>query len=367
MRVTLVLVILLLPGCTSPASDAPTQPSPGSQRGAPEVPTWERDETPTTPEYVASHPLAVSASAAERWVRPGEPVVANASAVGAATFAWFLASRNPEVPGNPSSTTFGAKVAPLKIAPNETIELVMPRALRHVLAVDGGGSGRLNVSAVEGPTLAGVPIVLRGTPAEPVFFPDDIKVPVGGRVFVKSELSSLVTLRGVDVMAPMGAGPSVTFAATNELGDYDLVVVAEDGAGGRGNASIRLIVDKRKPEANQTLGPWTGTIQRPALGLPGDAPAVHEFALDFPARTATLTFNATSSAPVEPKLRVRVIDAHDSDVASGEGASGEIALGGLPAGTYRVLIDTTGGVSVSYAAEARVDLLLIPPESFFNS
>ena len=367
MRVALVLVILLLAGCTSPAGDKPTPSSPVSDREAPEVPTREWDETPTSPEYAPSRPLVVTASAMERWVRPGDLVVANASASGASSYAWFLASRNPDVPGNPPSTTFGRKEAPVKIAPGETVEIVASRALRHFLGLEGGGSGRLNVTAVDGPTLGGVTVRITGTPSDPVFFPDDIKVPIGGRVLIQSDLSSLVTLRGLDVMAPLGRGASLSFPATNELGDYDDIVVAEDGSGGRGGASIRLIVDKRKPEANQTLGPWTGTLQRPALGLPGEAPNVHEFELEHPARAAFLTFNSSSSAPVDPELRLRVLDVHDAEVASTEGAAGELDLGGLPAGTYRLAVDSTGGVSVSYAAEVRVELLLLPPDSFFNT
>lgn len=184
---------------------------------------------------------------------------------------------------------------------------------------------------------------------------------------VKSELASLVTLQGLDVMAPVGSGTSVSFAATNELGDYDLVAVAEDRTGGRGSASIRLIVDKRKPEANQTFGPWSGTVQRPTLGLPGDAPTVHAFELDHPARSGVLVYNSTSTAPVEPELRIRVLDADSSEVAAAEGSAGEIELGGLPKGVYRVIVDSTGGVAVEYAAETRVQLLLVPPESFFNT
>lgn len=366
MRLPLLLVAILLAGCTMPGEDRGPSASQGG-RDAPEVPTRSWDETPTSPEYVASRPLNVNASAFERWVRPGESVIVNASASEASAFFWFLASRNPDVPGNPPSATFGRREAPVKIAPGETVEIVATRALRHVLGVEGGAPGTLNVTGIDGPTLGGVTVRITGSETDPVFFPDDIKVPVGGRVLIQSDLASLVTLRGLDVMAPLGSGASLSFPATNELGDYDVVVVAEDRDGGRGSASVRLIVDKRKPDANQTLGPWTGTIQRPSFGLPGDTPNVHEFELDHPARSAVLTFNSSSSAPVDPELRVRVMDAQDAEVAAMNGGAGEVDLGGLPAGKYRLLVDSTSGVSVSYAAEARVELLLLPPDSFFNT
>lgn len=366
MRIPVLLAAIRLAGCTVPGEDRGPLSSQG-ERDAPEVPTRPWDETPTSAEYLASRLLNVNASAFERWVRPGDSVIVNASALEASAFLWFLASRNPDVPGNPPSATFGRREAPMKIAPGETVEIVASHALRHVFGLEGGGSGRLNVTGIAGPTLAGVTVRITGTQADPVFFPDDIKVPVGGRVLVQSDLPSLVTLRGLDVMSPLGSGASLSFPATNELGDYDVVVVAEDRNGGRGSDSIRLIVDKRKPEANQTMGPWSGTLQRPTLGLPGESPNAHEFELDHPARSAIITYNSTSSAPVDAELRVRVLDAQGAEVAAMEGGAGELDLGGLPAGKYRLLVDSTGGVSVSYAAEVRVELLLLPPDSFFNT
>lgn len=366
MRVALLVAAILLAGCTSPGPTG-ERSTPSQPRESPEVPTQAWDETPTRPEYVGSRPLVVNASAADRWVRPGEAVLVSASVAGAASFSWFLASRNPEVPGNPPSTTLGRKEPPVAIAPGETVEIVADRALRHVLGLGGGGSGRLNVTAVDDSTFSGIAVRIRGTEGDPVFFPDDVKVTIGGRVLIQSELASVVTLRGLDVMAPLGKGASLSFPATSELGDYDVVVVAEDELGGRGGASVRLIVDKRKPDANQTLGPWTGTLQRPALGLPGESPNVHEFKLDHPARSAVLAFNSSTSAPAEATLRVRLLDMDDREIATTAATEGELDLGGLPAGEYRLAVDSTSGVSVTYAAEIRVELMLLPPDSFFST
>lgn len=370
MRGVLLLVVFVasvaFAGCTRPAPETPTPVF-----DPPEVPGRPWDAPGREPAiFIPAGALRVNLTVEDRWVRPGEPITAQASIEGGSgTFEWFFASRNPLVPGSHPSTTFGAKVEEQKLARGESsAPVALSRPLRHVFSMDGAESRvNLTVAPAKGPSQSWL---LRVTDADGTlrFFPDEVFAYAGDSLVIRNDAASLVTVVQSDVMAPAApAGPRAAFNATNELGDYDLVVVARDGQGGRGEAMARIIVDKRKPDPELMLGPWTGTLQRPTLGLPGEAPSVHEFTLDHAARVASLSFNATSSAPVDPALRVRVVDVHEAEVAAAEGASGTVELGGLPRGTYRVLVESTAGVSVSYTAEARVELLLLPPESFFNT
>ena len=361
-------LVVLLAGCTGPEASEPPGPTPAPAWDPPEVPTvpFREDREPAS--FAPSRPLEVRAQAVERWVRPGEEVRAGATAPGAVAFSWFLASRNPTVPGTEPSTTFGQRQAPVLLAPNETFEVPTDRTLRHVLAVDESSPHRLNVTISREVQAGDALVRIVPAPGGDRFLPDDILVPLGARVQVQNELPAPVTLQGVDVTAPVGSpGPRVSFPAPSELGDYDLVVVASDGDTARGSASIRLIIDKRKPDANQTHGPWTGTIQRPTLGLPGEEERSHAFALEHAAREAILTFNASSSAPADVVLRIRVLTAAGEEVAQASGKTGEVALGRLEKGEHEVLVATTSGVNVDYAIEVRVSLDLVPPASFFNT
>lgn len=363
-----VVACLALAGCARPSQDTQTTPA----SGPPEVPGRPGDPAERAPAiFIPARALNVDLTVEDRWVRPGDPIVAQASVDSpGALFEWFFASRNPPVPGTPPSTTFGAKAEPQKLASEESsAPLALSRPLRHVFSLDGGPAlVNVTVSSSRGSPQSWLVRITEAEGGGLRFIPDDVFAYAGDSLVFRNDGASLVTIVQADVMAPVApAAPRAVFNATNELGDYDLVVVVRDGQGGRGEALARVIVDIRKPEANQTLGPWTGTLQRPALGLPGDAPNVHEFTIDHAARAATLVFNATSSAPPDPAVRVRVVDANDSEVALGEGASGALDLGGLARGTYRVVVESTAGLSVSYAAEARVELILVPPASFFNT
>ena len=359
-----LVVVLMLAGCVNLATP---EDEGGPTRGPPEVPTQARGATPAPATFASSRPIAVEIVAMDAWVRPGEPINATARAPAASSFAWFLANRNPLVPGAEASTTFGQKEAPRKLAPTEVTTLPASRALRHVYGLDSGAAW-LNVTLQPSIPPSSVLVRLAREEATTRFWPDDLVLGVGSQVEVRNDLDALVTLQMVDVMLPLTGGSSISVAAPLELGDYDLVLVAQDGAGGRGEASARLIVDKRKPDEVQTLGPYRGSVQRPALGLPGDERATHEVALPYDAREGTLRWNATSEAPLPAALRVRLLDPEGADVFEPQtGTEGEAGLAGLAKGSYRLVVESTSGVAVSYQAEARVRLALVPPASFFNT
>ncbi|HUR68801.1 MAG TPA: hypothetical protein VM370_06100 [Candidatus Thermoplasmatota archaeon] len=348
-RLLAIVLVLLLAGCTRPEPRPAILPEPEP----------ESEPEPAQTIVFAALPTArllVSLDVVDRWVRPEDTVLANATAR-ASSFEWYLAERNPlaRVPD----------AGPFALARGGALTLDVRRAGRHVFALDASDA-RLNVSIVPGalPLRLDARLVDEGEGAR--FAPDELVGGPGSVIALSNDALPLATVRRVEQMMPLPeSGRTIHLRMPDhvrELGDYDLVVVARDGAGAVGEASARIVYDNRKPEANQTFGPWQGTFRAPAL--PGRSePVRHAW---WNARTLTsldVTFTATSGLPAPAAVRVTLVDASGASIASAD--AGGFHVASLASGDHAIVVELLEGALVSYEVQARGVWDLTPPRSFF--
>lgn len=346
-------MVLLLAGCTCAPNDllseaATSQPTPAPLQDARAIKPFAAPPAPV---------LDVSLEVVERWVRPGDAVVAQASAK-AAVFEWYLAPRNPlfEIrdPG------------PFALADGATHSLDVRREGRHVFGLDGT-SARLSVSILEGalPLRLDARLVDEGSGAR--FAPDELVGGPGSRVSLVNDLESLATLRRADEMIPLrGVGETISFQlkdTVDELGDYDLVVVARDGAGAVGAASARLVYDNRKPDAEHEFGPFRGRFQLPPLPTQANI-ARHDWTNDHTLRSLNVTLSRAAAGPAPAALRLSLEGPGGTVITTSEDPG--FTAEGLPNGTYAFVVEQLGGAFVEYRIEAHGIWDLQPPASFFR-
>lgn len=384
VRRSLLLVALLLSaGCVGlqqePADgtgEAPTRNAVSRERMG--------DDPTAAPLPQEPRALAVNLTVVDRWVRPQDEVAASVTSAGASTFEWFLVSRNPVVAAAPSSGghAHGADGSHTGSAAASSVDTGDVAPGDSSVPVSLGGVGRVVLaSRAGGPPAVGI-VLNRSLPTSVVdvfavangssvrFIPSEVTAGVGSQLVLHNRAGSSARLQQVEIQSPLGvSGQSVRFSMPSglELGEYDVIVVARSSNDAAGAASERLIYDRRKPDANQTFGPWRGEFR--ASGLPPDVvpPAEHGFESKFAFQELTIGFEASSEAPAGAKVVVRLFDASGDEIwtSAASGADG-VTLRGLPAGAYVVRVEPAEGVMVSYELKASGVLLLVPPASFFN-
>lgn len=358
-RVLAILLVVLSSGCALNApQDAPTATPTATQPTVPDT----ADELVVPPTEKSQ--LPVSLSVQDRWVRPSDLVVANATAPAGATIGWFLAPRNPDVPGE-ENYEFVPRTLAATPPGSTSNEARMAELGRYTYAARAFPNASFNVTVVSAlPAGAGATVSFVVDEYGPRFFPTELFVgknaPV--RVHNRAKTQDVEPVR-VEQMTRVGAdGPAVSFRPPVLLGDYDLVALARDDADGWGQASARIIVDARKPDANVTLGPWSGTFTVTTVEKPDDFPISTRFNLS----SLTLAFNAASSGPQAASVRVSVIDANGTVLGKAEGAQGTLELRELPGKSLVVRVESLAGVSTSYQIEGKGVMGLVAPDSFFN-
>jgi hypothetical protein len=320
------------------------------------------------PQPVAHRALDVTLDVRDRWVRPNDTVVATAHAPPQARIAWLLAVRNPvaspnwpHAPGDPVAVPAGAERAATKLTD----------AGRYVLGLAGGAAPLLNVSVDPRlPAQLDAVVDAVDTPEGLRFVPDEATAGRNGLLVVRNHAAREVVLAERDWMGLLpaeGAQARFTMPKGIDLGDYELRVVATDASGAVGEARARLLFDLRKPDENATVGPFNGTLRAAAPPPVGAAPAEHPFTARHPIRELSVAFNASSGIPGPATVVVQVLGPEGKVLDTSEpSASGSLVLRDLPAGAYSLRVSPAQGAYVSYNVEARVRLLLVPPESFFG-
>lgn len=361
VRVALLVVVLLLAGCTS-------QEKPAAPSGASPEPEGRPSATPEGPP--AKRSLEVSLSVAQRWVKPQETVDAQAQTRAGVSVAWYLAPRNPVVPGQEDEAIqYVPRTLGVVELGGTSMEARMDVAGRYSFAASARPDARFNVTVSGSLTQGGTREVRFVEDAFGArFSPAELEVGPGVSVYVRNAARASVEPVRVDQMARVAPdGLVASFAAPTLLGDYDLVALARDGADGWGEAAARLIVDARRPDENATFGPFEGRLDASAPAGLGGAPHEHEFASRFALRDLNVTFSTKSDAPLPASIVVRLL-VNGTKVGEGPASdAGNFQVASLPPGRAVVQVEIEQGVGVAYSVLVRGTNVLVPPASFFNT
>lgn len=344
-------------------------------------------------------PLDVLLASSTAWVRPGESATFTASSSAAKTYTWFLAPR-PVATSTASSSSGGHHLAsiplgestpscvlspgcpgdapPARTAPAkaDTGEL-QPGTYSEPLKFNDEGLYQfhchphpwmaLNIVVKDGASASGtqhVEIVDGASQDEFRYVPDELEIAPGTKVVFWNNGTNMHTgTQGGFAWLIPGSDAEIEYAPS-DAGDFDVLVIAKDAGTGRGEARVRLLVDPNKPDEFPTLGPFEGEFTKGVPSDPQPEAKDHAFTLDFPARTLSFAFEATSDAPaLEPKVLVTLLQG-EKEVASAEPSSaGEIQVEDLPAGAYTLRVSAAEGVLITYKATGEAALDLTPPES----
>ena len=339
--VAVILVVLLLAGCTRVDSETGSPATPSASQPP-------RDADLFTPDALVERALV--AVVEPRWVRPGE--VMNASAQAAGVVDWFVASRNPIRAATPQPLAERAQ-------PDSSVSLALREPGRHAFLV---GTAGLNVSIVPGAAPAALVAVASQEDGEWRVVPQALRAGVGSSLHVENRASRDVLVKRIDLHPYVATGAATAFAMpeTLELGDYDVLGVTLDEKAVGENAT-RVIYDARKPDAAWDAGPFTGSFQAAATAQP----TRHEWRADWKARNITVAFSASSGAPAAFTVRASLVDTDGTEVAGGAPPGFDIPA--LPKGAYAFVVTASEGMLVEYELSARGEWVLTPPPSLFNS
>jgi hypothetical protein len=249
-RLGAIMLILLLAGCNG----AP-EPTPSLTPSPPPGPS----PTPTPSAGATVPRLDVALKVVDRWVRPEDRVEANATAR-ATLYEWYLAPRNPlwRVPD----------AGPFFIASESARDLNVREVGRHGFALEEGAA-HLGVSIIPDALPLRLEASLLDEGDSVLFAPDELVGGPGSVLTLTNHLTVPARILPIERMIPLAENTSsISFLKPDhveELGDYDLVVVARDGAGAVGETRARIVYDNRKPDPSHTFGPFTGRFQAPPL------------------------------------------------------------------------------------------------------
>lgn len=362
----MILIVVLLGGCTRPEGPSPlgeptTSPSPVH------TPSQTRDVATSPPAPLVKSAVSVRVQIFDRWVKPPEPILANASVPEGANVAWFLAPRNPIVPGA-DRIDYVPPTLNLVGEGSSSSEARMAGFGRYAYAARDLPLVRFNVTVSSSLPVGGAQEVLFVQDAWGArFAPSELLVGRDTGVYVRNAAPRDVDVVRVDQMLRVAPdGRSASIAPPTLLGDYDVIALARDDADGWGEASVRVIVDARKPDAAVSLGPWNGTFVTSFAQAEG--PQDRSFEARFNASNFTLRWTSSTDAPAgAASVRVSLLDGEGKVVEKADGASGVIGPRGLPRGAYVVRVEPLEGVRVAYTVEGALTLVLEPPPSFFRT
>lgn len=349
----------------------------------------------------AATPLDVTLSGSTAWARPGEAATFTATSKGATSYEWFLAARpaaaadgggggsahsghilqDATVDDHLADAKFGpghAETKPARQAPSklDTGEL-QPGTYSEPLTVPEEGLYQfhchphpwmaLNIATKEGASATGtqhVQIVDGANQDEFRYVPNELVVAPGTQIVFWNNGTNMHTgtQGGFAWLIPQ-IGPSISYAPPDE-GDFDVLVVARDDATGRGEARVRILVDSTKPNEIQTVGPYQGSFKKGVANDPQPEVMEHPFSINFPARTLTFTYEATSTLPASgAKVSVTLLQGTTELATAPASADGELKVENLPAGSYTLRVMAAEGVLIDYTAKGTAELDLTPPES----
>lgn len=362
VRVVLLVLVLFAAGCTNLDADAPTTTSPTQ----PTASTRPLDVNHSAPPPTTKRILEVTVALSNRWVKPTETILATANV----PVAWFVAPRNPDVPGQEGEAIhYVPRSLGLVGEGGASRDASMTLIGRYSYAVKDAPHAQFNVTVDADALRGGSTEVkfVRDAYGER-FSPTELVVGRDTLVSVRNEVARTIEPIRVDQMArvaPDGATANIT--APTLLGDYDVVALARDASDGWGQASVRLIVDTRRPDASVTFGPYSGRFTSAAPAPLGDAPQQIKLATNYNLTNVTVTFNATSQGPVPPGILVRIVVGGEKLGDAPAGASGTFVVARVPAGEWSLEVEPREGAVIDFFVSATAVQEFAPPESFFNS
>ncbi|MFA5860114.1 MAG: hypothetical protein WDA16_00320 [Candidatus Thermoplasmatota archaeon] len=363
MRVIALLVLALtLVGCTRP-EDVPTQATSTPTISTLPSPAPIVETLPAQP--IRKVPLVVLVNVSDRWLRPNDTILASAQAPEGAAVSWYLAPRNPYVAGEdnvdlvPRSlgvvSRGSASIGAMMPSPGwYSYELKDAPAVRFNVTVSSSGSGEVPSEV----RLVRDEFGLRFAPSELVVGPS---VPVSVRSFV--DVTAEVQ-RADQMVRTSASGQNASIPPPTLVGDYDVVALVRDAADGWGEGSVRIIVDPRKPDANVTFGPYTGTFTAPINATSTTSDSVYRVRFDF--EVLHLNWTTSTDGAIPASVRVIILDANGTLVTKAEGARGDLEVRGAPrSGIVRV--EAVSGIQVSYKVTGEGRMVLEPPATLFTS
>jgi len=354
-RGALVLLALLLAGCTAP--DAAPPPEPRAVQEAPLLLGL------APPERVVPLPLALSVSLSERWLKPLRGVEVDVEASPGAMVAWFASLEEAE----PRASSIGGDVFLMRASTQERRDGTGPRAPASLAPLEPDGRARTMHVAHAGRyafAAEGARLVVNAWPQAPAgaaqaflleedgalrFEPPELDVAPGARVLVWSQVARAVVVEEVSYAAwvPLEArGGRVTPV---DEGLWTLVAVAV-GANARGAASASFLVDFERPSDRLAVGPYAGDFAAPEAGA--HEPRRLTFGAEHPLQRLRIGFAARSSAPAPASV---VVALYHEDALLGEAssvASSEMLFEELPAGKYALVVRGEHGALVGYEVAA---------------
>lgn len=403
MRTTLLLTIALatalLTGCIGNAAEKAPPTTPVELQST----NTGEDASLSLPAKPTRTSLDVTAAVSQPWAKPGDAVTLTAASTKATSFSWYLqlrpASAAPAASGGHSghrallgedesfnSAMFGpghgSGPEPAGPKPQPKFETGNIEAGKTSKILQFNQEGlyqfhchphpwmKMNITVKAGASNAQQTVTILDGRAqgEYRYAPEDLVVAPGTKVqFVNKGAQMHTATQEAYLELIPGDGKSITFTPQT-TGDYDVVVIARDATTGVGVAKARLLVDATKPEEKQTIGPYSGELEKGIPNAPEDqqSQATHTFTSPFAFKTLKLSFTSASNLPggvIPAPTSIKISLAPEGGAAlatSDPSANGELAFDMLPAGSYVLTVIADTGVMIGYTVtgEAMLDLQL---------
>lgn len=373
-----VLVFVGVAGCVLQDDAAPPEPSGSAPIPAPSAEPVRYGLPPNAPVT----PLPTTLELSTQWAKPLDVVTAQATAR-ASTYAWYVGLRDARtqvtyVDGVPFLTNADTSAGRIGGGPNVRAGAVAPRArvdtgllrpgdpplavafpiaARYVLVGRDHAGGSVNVTVAPG----GPPeafVTLRDEGARLGFDPDEVALAPGGSVSFLDESSGAAGAVLSRVLVPLeGTGATLRVSGVDE-GAYDVVVVARDGAQGRGVASEPFLNDFERPTVHAVFPAYDGEFTCSNLP-PCGGDAVMAVNATYPATLAVVNLTTSSLTPHQVAVSLE----QDGHVLSTLLATGDAQLQarGVHEGTLLLRLAPTSGALVTYHATLELDYQLPPP------
>jgi hypothetical protein len=390
MREAWLVVVLLaatLAGCSAPdpASDAAQAAAASGGGVEPAENGGSSSASSAAPVFLARAPaataaptLAAEATLSQRWLKPFSMVETTPRVPEGARIAWFVEHEEVE----PRSTIVGGEVYVLKsttpdrsrpegtrtradidgLAPDGRARVLrIEEPGRYVLAAEGA---RLTVNVwPDAPRDAGAQAFLfEGLQGDVRFEPAEIDLARGGRLTLWNEASRALDVREAGFAAYVPLPREGGRITPIDEGLYHLVLIARDDLGARGVAREPFLVDFERPSERLSAGPATGRFTAAEAGGDVEPAQSLAFGAQHPLRSLTIRFSASSPVPVPASVSVTLRHEGVEVATASTLTTGEIVLGEMPAGSYRVVVAPEHGAAVSFEVSASGVYVLPTPE-----
>lgn len=358
MRAALLILLVLVAGCSAPADPRAPASAPADARPV-EALALERPE-PTAPRQ-----LAVELSLSAQWMKPFRGFDASVEAPPDARIAWFV--EHDEVDARATIVDGGLFI--LKATTPDHHDTAGPRSRVEVLDLAPDGRARAMRLAFAGRYVyegSGAQLVVNAWPGAPVgspaqtflvvrdgalrFEPAELDVAPGTAVLLWSEAPGTHEVRERRYAAHVPIDARVSRMTPIDEGLYRLTALAVQGDAARGVATAPFLVDFERPSDRLVVGPVAGRFLASETGAEREArlafSAVHEL------RAFAVHVNASSPLVLPSSVEVTIERDGAVLVAASSLTAHTIELADLPAGDYAIVLRGEHGAYVGYEVSA---------------